>query len=85
MPRLMKPGPAMVLMGVMLAYAPFSVTQKPGAGLVKTVRSATGEPTIAQIGSDLATGHPLTRMVEGRSDRDLCQRLAWTLRRSFFS
>ena len=66
MPRFMRPGLAMVLTGLLVAYAPFVVSQKPSAGLINTVRGATVNPTVAQIGSDLAVGHPLTRMVGGR-------------------
>ncbi|WP_457940172.1 hypothetical protein [Mesorhizobium sp. 10J20-29] len=62
----MRPGIAMVLMGIIVAYAPFVTTQKPSADLVQTVRGATVNPTVAQIGTDLAVGHPLTRMVGGR-------------------
>ncbi|WP_027053844.1 hypothetical protein [Mesorhizobium erdmanii] len=44
---------------------PFLPTQKPDAGLVATINDAVEHPTVALIGSDIAAGHPLTRMVGG--------------------
>lgn len=66
MPLFMRPGLPVLIMGLLMAYAPFVITQKPSADVVRAVRGVTVDPTIAQIGSDLAAGHPLTRMVGGR-------------------
>lgn len=45
---------------------PFMVTQKPDAALAKTIRGAREQPAVALIGTDIAAGHPLTRMAGGR-------------------
>lgn len=45
---------------------PFLATQKPGGELVASIRAATDRPSVAVIGSDIAAGHPLTRMIGGR-------------------
>ena len=44
---------------------PFWPSQKPGADFVATIKAAVDHPTVALIGSDIAAGHPLTRMVGG--------------------
>ncbi|TPM99362.1 hypothetical protein [Mesorhizobium sp. B2-1-3A] len=44
---------------------PFLPTQKPSAELIATINDAVEHPTVALIGSDIAAGHPLTRMVGG--------------------
>jgi hypothetical protein len=57
---------AFVLVGAVLVNAlPFMTTQKPGAELVAAIRGERERPTVALIGSDIAAGHPLVRMVEG--------------------
>lgn len=57
---------ALLLTGAVLVNAfPFMTTQKPGAELVAAIREASERPTMALIGSDIAAGHPLTRMVKG--------------------
>ena len=45
---------------------PFRATWKPDAELVQTVKAAVDKPTVAQIGSDLAVGHPFSRLIGGR-------------------
>ena len=44
---------------------PFWPSQKPGADFVATIKASVDQPTVALIGSDIAAGHPLTRMVGG--------------------
>ena len=61
-------GPArMLLLGLtILANAvPFWPSQKPDADFVATIKAAVDHPTVALMGSDIAAGHPLTRMVGG--------------------
>jgi hypothetical protein len=65
-PLLMKPGMPIVIVSILASFAAFWPTQKPAAAVVAAVRDATERPTVAMIGSDLAFGHPLTRIVEGR-------------------
>lgn len=45
---------------------PFLPSQKPSAELVAAIRAATDRPAVGLIGSDIAAGHPLARMVDGR-------------------
>lgn len=65
-PLMMNPTRTLIALLVIVAYAPFWVSQKPGAQLVQDIRAATIEPRVAVVASDLAAGHPLTRMVGGR-------------------
>jgi hypothetical protein len=62
---LMKPNLAVLLLGVLASFAAFWPTQKPTSVIVSAIHQATDGPTLALIGSDLATGHPLARMVGG--------------------
>ncbi|MBZ9703848.1 MULTISPECIES: hypothetical protein [unclassified Mesorhizobium] len=56
----------LLLAAAILANAvPFWPSQKPGADFVATIKAAVDHPTVALIGSDIAAGHPLTRMVGG--------------------
>lgn len=57
----------MLLLGLtILANAvPFWPSQKPDADFVATIKAAVDHPTVALMGSDIAAGHPLTRMVGG--------------------
>lgn len=47
-------------------WLPFSITQKPGPDLVATIRAAVDRPTVGMIGMGIESGHPLTRMIDGR-------------------
>ena len=51
---------------VLYAFTPFRFGTRPDAALVEAVRSATERPTVVQIGTDLAIGHPFSRAVGGR-------------------
>jgi hypothetical protein len=53
-------------LAIIAGSAPFMTTQKPAPELVAAVRSAGPNPSVALIGTDLASGHPLTRMANGR-------------------
>lgn len=56
-----------LLLLVILANAvPFLPTQKPDAAFVNAIRAQVQRPSVALIGSDIAVGHPLTRMIEGK-------------------
>ena len=44
---------------------PFMPSQKPSAELLAEIREAVERPTVAMIGTDIAVGHPLVRMVGG--------------------
>src|SRR5690606_6632875 len=61
-----KPSRLLVAACVAASWAPFSVSQRPAASLVNAIRDATVNPTVVAIGSDMAFGHPLTRMIGGR-------------------
>ena len=63
---LMNPSSIVVILGVVASFMPFWVTQKPSDEIVAAIRGSTRQPTIMMIGSDIAMGHPLSRMVEGR-------------------
>ncbi len=65
-PMFMAPKTLIVLCAIAITYIPFLITQKPSAEIIEALRAATVRPTVAQIGSDLAIGHPLNRMVGGR-------------------
>ncbi len=57
----------LLLVFALLANAlPFMPSEKPGTNLVDAVRSHVEQPTVALVGSDIAAGHPLARMVGGR-------------------
>ena len=51
---------------ILFAFTPFRFTTLPDAALVQAVSAATDRPTVAQIGTDLAIGHPFSRMIGGR-------------------
>lgn len=53
------------LFAVAVTWQPFYVSQKPDEELVATIRSAIERPAVAALGTDIALGHPLTRMVDG--------------------
>jgi hypothetical protein len=57
-----------ILLAAVLAvnWLPFKYTQKPGPEFVASIRAAVDHPTIGLIGSGIESGHPLTRMIEGR-------------------
>ncbi|TPI43378.1 glycosyltransferase family 39 protein [Mesorhizobium sp. B3-1-6] len=64
--RTMEPGQKLLLAAIVVAAAiPFMKTQKPGAEFVAKVKAAVHQPTVALVGSDIAAGHPLTRMLGG--------------------
>jgi hypothetical protein len=50
---------------VIVNALPYMDTQKPGAALAEAIREARNRPAVALIGSDIAAGHPLTRMAGG--------------------
>jgi hypothetical protein len=54
---------AAAVLFISMLYRP---TWKPDAELVQIVRAAADRPTVAQIGTDLATGHPFSRVIGGR-------------------
>jgi hypothetical protein len=45
--------------------APFHEANNPDPRVVAAIRGATDRPSVGMVGSDLAVGHPLTRMVGG--------------------
>jgi len=51
--------------GALAAFLPFWVTQKPSEEIVAAITGAADRPTVVSISTDIATGHPLTRMVDG--------------------
>ncbi|TJW45071.1 MAG: hypothetical protein E5W83_12515 [Mesorhizobium sp.] len=57
-----------ILLAAVLAvsWLPFRYTQKPEPDFVASIRAAVDHPTIGLIGSGIESGHPLTRMIEGR-------------------
>jgi hypothetical protein len=57
---------ALVLVGVVAAFLPFSTVDKPTPALVMAIRAATDRPTVSVISSYMSTGHPLTRMIGGK-------------------
>jgi len=62
----METGRMILLAALVAAIAfPFMKTQKPDAELVAKVRAMVRQPTVALVGSDIAAGHPLTRMLGG--------------------
>ncbi|SFN57282.1 hypothetical protein SAMN03159463_00032 [Mesorhizobium sp. NFR06] len=63
----MEPGRKALLVAVIVGAAiPFMQTLKPNAELAAKVKSATQQPTIALVGTHIAAGHPLARMLGGR-------------------
>ncbi|RWM10295.1 MAG: hypothetical protein E5X80_07585 [Mesorhizobium sp.] len=50
---------------VVIAANPLMDAQKPSSELVAKVKAAVQQPTVALVGSDIAVGHPLTRMLGG--------------------
>jgi len=58
--------PVASLLAIVFAFTPFRAAWKPDAELVQTVRAAVTRPTVVQIGSDPAVGHPFSRMIDGR-------------------
>ena len=65
-PFLAKLVPIAALVAIAFVFTPFRPTWKPDAELVRAVRAVVDRPTVAQIGSDLAIGHPFSRMIGGR-------------------
>ncbi|MBZ9991770.1 hypothetical protein LB572_32245 [Mesorhizobium sp. BH1-1-5] len=64
--KAMEFGRKLLLAAVVAAAAiPFMKTQKPDAELAAKIEAAARQPTVALIGSDIAAGHPLTRMIGG--------------------
>ena len=57
-----------ILLATVLAvnWLPFKYAGKPGADFVASLRAAVDHPTIGLIGAGIESGHPLTRMIEGR-------------------
>jgi hypothetical protein len=62
---LMRPNAAILLLCVLASFAAFLPTQKPSSEIIFAIRKATDRPTVTLIGSDLANGYPLTRIVDG--------------------
>jgi hypothetical protein len=60
------PRALLVACAVVVNALPFMVTQKPDSTLVGAIQQARERPDAALIGSDIAAGHPLTRMAGGR-------------------
>ncbi len=60
--------PRVLLLAAVVAVnaLPFLVTQKPDGALAAKIRLAHDRPAIALIGTDIAAGHPLTRMAGGK-------------------
>lgn len=56
---------AILLVMIAIAAMPYLQTQKPDREFVAAIRSEVPKPVVALIGSDIADGHPLTRMVDG--------------------
>lgn len=62
----MELGRKLLLAAVIAAAAiPFMKTQKPNAELVARLEATAHQPTVALVGSDIAAGHPLTRLLGG--------------------
>lgn len=59
-------GKVALLAFVIVAWIPYLPTQKPADDVVEAIRGAVIRPTIGIVGSAIETGHPLTRMVDGR-------------------
>ncbi|WP_217576380.1 hypothetical protein [Mesorhizobium sp. GbtcB19] len=69
----MEPLRKVLLAAIILGSAiPFTETLKPNAELVAKIKAAVQQPTVALVGSDIAAGHPLTRMVDGRWISSYC-------------
>ncbi|WP_292401536.1 hypothetical protein [Mesorhizobium sp.] len=66
LPPMAAPSRALMLIGVAIAFIPNWSTQKPDPALAAAIRTATDRPTVALIGSDMAAGHPLDRVIDGR-------------------
>ncbi|MER8700856.1 hypothetical protein [Mesorhizobium sp. M1273] len=60
------PSRAWALAAVAIAFLPYWSTQKPGPALVAAIRAATDRPTVALVSSDISSGHPLNRMIDGQ-------------------
>ncbi|MER8835533.1 hypothetical protein [Mesorhizobium sp. M0909] len=58
--------PLAALAAVVFAFLPYWSTQKPDPAVVAAIRAATDRPTVALISPDIATGHPLSRMIGGQ-------------------
>lgn len=57
---------ALVLVGVVPAFLPYSIVHRIDPALVMAIRAATDRPTVALISSSMSSGHPLNRMIDGR-------------------
>ena len=57
---------------VLVSHARFVETTKPPEPFVEEIRKVTDHPTVAMLGADIASGHPLTRMVGGRWVEPYC-------------
>lgn len=57
---------ALVLVGVVAAFLPYSIVDRVDYALVTAIRAATDRPTVALISSYLSSGHPLNRMIDGQ-------------------
>jgi hypothetical protein len=51
--------------GVLAAFLPLWITQKPSDEIVAAIAGAVDRPAVVSISIDIATGHPLTRMAGG--------------------
>ncbi len=51
---------------VAVSWLPFKYTEKPEAALVAGIRAVTDHPSVGLIGAGIESGHPLTRMIDGR-------------------
>lgn len=65
-PLFAKLSSVLVATGILVSFPPFWPSQKPNADTIAAIQAATDRPSIALIGPDIASGHPLTRMVAGR-------------------
>jgi hypothetical protein len=61
-----RPSPLLIGAALVALCLPFLPSQKPSAALVDAIKAAVHRPSIAAIGTDIALGHPLTRLVDGR-------------------
>jgi hypothetical protein len=58
-------GLILTLVALVLVNSPYQTLERPTARTYETIRAAVQNPKVAQIGSGLESGHPLTRSVGG--------------------
>jgi len=54
-----------LIAGVMVSVIPFRLAPKPSDEIVSAIRAEVARPTVISIGIDIATAHPLSRMIGG--------------------